>query len=80
MFDCRSLEAEQNRDHHHAEPERQGTPDHGCAAADSVDEEGWEEAAEDEHDLDTAADDEGEVVGETDVVGEDGWDEVAVRC
>lgn len=70
------LKAKQDEYHHHADAQSEGSPHHGLAAADAVDEDGGEETADDEHDLDAAADDLGEVFAEADVGVEDGRDEV----
>lgn len=61
------LETKQNSHHHHADTQSKRSPHHGLAAADAVDENSGEEGAEDEHDLDAAADDLGEVFGKADV-------------
>lgn len=75
-----ALEAQQDRHHHHAHAQPERPPHHGLAAADAVDEEGREEAADHEHDLHAAADDHGEVLAEADVGAEHGGDEVAAGC
>lgn len=72
-----ALEAEKNGNHHHANSKRQRTPYHGCAAADSIDEERREEAAENEHDLNAAADDHGQVMTQADVPAENSGDKVS---
>lgn len=72
-----ALEAEKNRNHHHADPKRKRTPHHGCAAANPIDEESREEAAENEHDLNAAANDHGEIMTQADVLAENGGDEVS---
>lgn len=76
LFLRSTLEGKKNGDHHHREAKTCGTPEHRLATTDFVGVKGRVEGAEDEHALDAAADDEGEIASQTDVEFEGGGDVV----
>lgn len=49
---CLTANAEQNRDHHHAEREQGAAPDHRWSSAHSIQCQSWQRIAHDEHHLD----------------------------
>lgn len=65
-------EAEQDRGEHHAEPQTEAAVEHGLFAAHAVQGQGGEEVADDEHQVDEAADDLGDAGAEIDAADEDG--------
>lgn len=67
----RTIEAEQNADHKHAEAQAATADHHGLAAAHAVEEQGWDGVANRKHELDEASDQSGAADGHADVGGED---------
>lgn len=59
----RAVETEEHCDHHHGDAEAGTAPHHWATAAELVEEEGWDQGAEEEHGVYDAAEEEGEVAG-----------------
>ena len=78
MFVGLALEAEQDCHQHHTQAHPNHSPYHGPAASESVCKYCGKCAADDEHDLNTSANDLREVLAETDIGVEDGWDVVTI--
>ena len=71
-----ALKAEQDCHQHHTQAHPNHSPYHGPAASESVCENGGKCTADDKHNLNASANDLWEVLVETDIGVEDGWDVV----
>ena len=78
MFIRLALEAEQDRHQHHTQAHPDHSPYHRPTSSEPVCKNGRNRTANDEHNLDTSANYLREVLAETDVRVEDGWDVVTI--